>query len=123
MKLLLDSHVFVWWLEGNPRLPKVVEATIRRSATWVSLASCWELGVKQAANRLALEHDLIAAAAEEGFDIVGIEADDVRRATSLPFHHSDPFDRMLVAQAERRGLVLVTGDARIIEYGGAVLPA
>lgn len=123
MKLLLDSHAFLWWLEDSPRLGVAARRAIGGSAIAVSHASCWELGWKQAAGRLELTGDLFQHARDSDFDLLAIEGEDIRIANALPPVHRDPFDRMLVAQAQRRGLVLVTADAEIVRYGGAVLPA
>lgn len=123
MKLLLDSHVFVWWLTDSMRLNSRVRHAIQTGAVSISLASCWELSSKRAAGRLELEGDLFEQAAADNFDVIPILADDVRAASALPLIHRDPFDRMLVAQAQRRALVMVTVDPLVKRYGGAVLPA
>ncbi len=123
MRLLLDSHVLIWWLAGNAKLRLATRELIEDGDVSVSIASCWELGSAQAAGRLAFEDDLFEAMAVNEFRLLSIEVDDVRAATGLPRIHLDPFDRMLVAQALRRRMVLVTADSKLQRLGAAILPA
>lgn len=104
MSLLLDTHVFLWWKAADPRLPLSVRRLIssRRQRIWFSRVSLWEITVKQSLGKLEIpdspeiiERDLL----EQGFDIVGLEAAHLERLALLPFHHRDPFDRLLIAQA------------------------
>lgn len=122
MKLLLDTHVIVWFLSAPSRLdPRVIEALQSEQASiLVSVASWWELGIKHALGRLGgamtpqqlrdsfLEHDTVRE--------LSICAEHAFEATSLPHHHRDPFDRMLIAQARIEGAMLVSGDGFIKSY-------
>jgi PIN domain nuclease of toxin-antitoxin system len=118
MRLLLDSHAFVWFVVGSERLPAIARDAIRVASNdvWVSHASLWELTIKQASSRLELP-----AAPDEMADralmrLLPVEVRHIRRTSPLPSLHGDPFDRMLVAQALEEGLVLVTADAAIRRY-------
>jgi PIN domain nuclease of toxin-antitoxin system len=121
--LLLDSHALLWWLGNDRRLGANVREAIERprAVLFFSVASIWELAIKQAQKKLTLPESLLSALAEEGFAELPISSAHALRASALPPHHRDPFDRMLVAQAQSEGLTLVTGDARIAAYDVPVL--
>ena len=123
MNLLLDSHVFVWWCEGSRKLSRQTRDTVAAPANMVhvSLVTAWELGIKEALGRLRLPEPFEAMLDRAGFALLPIEMDHVRRVTRLPFHHRDPFDRMLVAQAQHEGFVLVSADPHIARYNVSVL--
>ena len=123
MSLLLDTHVLLWWLDGS-RLTEAVVARIadRGELVFVSAASIWEAAVKASLGKLETPGALGTAAAEEGFEPLPITLDHAERAGSLPPHHRDPFDRMLVAQALTEGLTLVTHDPAFRPYGVGLLP-
>ena len=113
MRLLLDSHILLWWLADNPSLPAAARRAIAnpRSEIFVSAASVWELAIKAALGRLVFPTATIAEAlANEGFLPLGMEVAHAVAAAALPLHHHDPFDRMLIAQAQLEGLMLVTVD-------------
>jgi PIN domain nuclease of toxin-antitoxin system len=118
MRVLLDSHTFIWYLEDNPKLSGKARQTIERQATeiWLSYASVWELTIKRAVTRLVLPDTPDAMAASAGFTLLPISLAHIRATVDLPRHHGDPFDRMLVAQAVEEGLTLVTADALIQRY-------
>jgi PIN domain nuclease of toxin-antitoxin system len=86
-----------------------------------SAASIWELAIKQAQNKLSLPETLLSALAEEDFAELPISSAHALRASSLPLHHRDPFDRMLIAQAQSEKMTLVTSDVRIAAYDVSVL--
>jgi PIN domain nuclease of toxin-antitoxin system len=123
--LLLDSHVLLWFAGGEPQLgPRVVNAILdERNATLVSVASVWELEIKRMKGRLAVPADLGARLNPAGFDLLNVTLDHVVRAAELPLHHRDPFDRMLVAQAQSEGATLVTGDDTLAAYDVPLMPA
>lgn len=124
MSLLLDTHILLWWLADDPALPsKAAEAIADPDAVvLVSAASAWEIAIKKAAGRLHAPDDLLDALRDDDFDPLPIAPEHALAAGALPPHHSDPFDRMLVAQAQTEGLVLVTVDDRLAAYGVDVLP-
>lgn len=117
MKLLLDTHAFVWLLAGDHRLVPTARAAISRAASLqLSAASVWEGEIKRAAGRLTAP-PLLEAARRAGIAILAITAEHATEAARLPLHHRDPFDRMLVSQARLESLVLVTKDRALGRYG------
>lgn len=124
MRILLDTHILLWWLADDPSLPPQAAATIADAATEVvvSAASVWEISIKRAAGRLDSPDDLLAALSANEFDSLAMTADHALTAGGLPLHHSDPFDRMLIAQAQTEGLTLVSIDSRFSDYGIDLLP-
>jgi len=116
--LLLDTHVLLWWLADDYRLTPTMREAIGdpRTAVAVSAASAWEMSIKAAFGKLSVPDGLAVEIERQGFDVVPITVDDGLAAGALPRHHDDPFDRMLIAQAVRRRIVLVTADRRFTEY-------
>ena len=127
MKLLLDTHVFLWYLARDPRLPARFRGAIQNSenAVYVSAASIWEVVIKNALGKLPMPaspaeylpkkralHQILSLPIDEGA---------MPFLAALPPIHADPFDRMLIAQAQQHGLTLVTVDSRIISYGAPTL--
>jgi PIN domain nuclease of toxin-antitoxin system len=124
VKLLLDTHVLLWWLADDPQLaPTAAEAIAEADVVAVSAASAWEIAIKQALGKLSGPDDLAAELSANGFTELPVSVAHAVAAGGLPRHHSDPFDRMLVAQARIESLSLVTRDARLAEYGVACLQA
>lgn len=125
MRLLVDSHVLLWWLDGASRLsPTAADAMAGgTNELLVSAASVWELSIKQSVGKLRVSADLHEHALRQGFSelpVTGVHACAVR---DLPFHHRDPFDRLLIAQARVEGLTLVTADRAMSAYDVPILPA
>lgn len=87
----------------------------------VSAATIWEIAIKRNTGRLEFEGDVIAACKANAFEILSITAEHADLAGTLPLHHTDPFDRMLVAQAKIEGLVLLTQDRKLLLYGAPVI--
>lgn len=122
MRLLLDTHVLLWLLGDRARLrPDTIELLAGDScALMLSAASAWEIALKQSNGKLELpdvaEVLLPIALSESGITPLPIELADVLGVRALPFIHRDPFDRLIIAQARRHGLTLVTRDARIMRY-------
>lgn len=112
MKLLLDTHVVVWWAEGSPRIPAAwVEAIVDpQNEAMVSAATAWEVEIKKRAGKLRFSPTVIEVAEASGFSMLGITAEDATLAGSLDWEHRDPFDRLLAAQSFGLGLTLVTQD-------------
>lgn len=123
-RLLLDTHVALWWLVDAP-LDDAVRSTLSDpdNVAYVSVASAWEVAVKQSVGKLEPPEDFADAVVAEGFTILGVELGHVRAVRSLPLHHRDPFDRMLVAQAQVERLTLVTRDERLSQYDVRILTA
>ena len=125
MRLLLDTHVLVWWLADDETLGDEARSAIvdGNSVVMVSAASVWEIAIKRAAGRLDAPGDLEAQLEQNRFVPLTIGIGHAVRAGALPAHHTDPFDRMLVAQAELEGLTIVTRDENIARYAVATLAA
>ncbi len=125
MILLLDAHTVIWWLADDPSLHPAARAAIEDPANdvLVSAASIWEIGIKRALGKLDAPAGLVDAIGETGFDVLPITGIDAELAGSLPAHHRDPFDRMLVAQAARVGAIVVSRDTAFLAYGTDVLTA
>jgi PIN domain nuclease of toxin-antitoxin system len=124
MRLLLDTHVLLWWLADDPALSKPARALIASEPeVFASAASAWEIAIKRALGKLEAPEDLLPALEAEGIRRLPIDFEHAAVAGTLPRHHDDPFDRMLVAQAQREGLTLLTSDDRISQYAVTVLPA
>lgn len=120
MKLLLDSHAYLWWLSDDPRLTPAARAAIADPANvvLVSAATIWEIEIKRSLGRLdAGEHDLVAEIQANRFGELAVGARHAQAAACLPRHHDDPFDRMLMAQSQLEGLVCVTRDPAFQAYG------
>ncbi len=123
--LLLDSHALLWALASPEKLTPRAVAEIRdpRRAVFYSPASVWELEIKVARGKLVLPTNWTDALASAGFLELVINTAHATTAARLPWHHQDPFDRMLIAQAQTQGLRLVTRDRYATVYGVAVLEA
>jgi PIN domain nuclease of toxin-antitoxin system len=122
MRLLLDSHVLLWWKAADPTLtPVIVRAIADAEAVFVSAATAWELGLKSSLGKLRLPEPVEDGIAAAGFVELPVRFRHTREAVALPPHHHDPFDRMLVAQARCEGLTLMTHDDRIARYEVALL--
>lgn len=118
MRVLLDTRILLWWLADDPLLPTKAETVMRDESTEivVSAATVWEIEIKRAAGRLDAPDDLPAAMAASTMATLPITAAHAVRAARLPAHHADPFDRMLIAQAQTEGLTLVSVDDRFPAY-------
>jgi PIN domain nuclease of toxin-antitoxin system len=117
MNLLLDSHAFIWWIDDDTRLgPKARLAIESAEKVFVSVISVWELGSKQAAGKLEINTDLAKAAQDSGFEILDCQLAHAQLAPTLPPHHKDPFDRMLLAQATIERLKIMSQDGAFTNY-------
>lgn len=124
MRLLLDTHILLWWLTDDPLLPTAARGAItdRQSAVYVSTATVWEIAIKRSLGRLDFPLDeMEGILADEGFNPLPIAVAHAARAGSLPAIHRDPFDRMLVAQAQVEGLTVVSVDSMVRRYAVAIL--
>lgn len=122
MRLLLDTHVFLWWLADHAGLkPGVRRAIANADVVCVSAASAWEAAIKVALGKLRIPGSLEAAVDESEFTKLPISFRHAEEVAGLQNHHSDPFDRMLIAQAQVEGLTLLTRDRQFEPYGIPVL--
>jgi PIN domain nuclease of toxin-antitoxin system len=123
VSLLLDTHALLWWLAGEHLDTTVTERiSDPTELVVVSAASIWEASVKEALGKLTVPEPLPVVVAEDGFETLPITLDHAQRAGELPPHHRDPFDRMLIAQAQIEGLTIVTRDHAFEAYDVHVLP-
>ena len=119
--LLLDTHVFLWWRADDRRLgPEVRDAIAFAPVVFVSAASAWEVAIKIALGRLRIPEPFGRGVDASGFRRLSIAFEHAEAAAALPPLHGDPFDRMLVAQAQTERLVLLTGDDAVAVYGDDV---
>ncbi len=121
MKLLLDTHVLLWFQAGDPALPQAAEKAIRSEANeaYVSIVSFWEFGLKHGIGKLPLSMPLDAffqTITDAPFKVLQLERPHILGASALPLHHRDPFDRMIIAQAGYEGMHLITVDAQFKAY-------
>jgi PIN domain nuclease of toxin-antitoxin system len=125
MRLLLDTWALLWWLGNDPTLSQAARAAVARpeADVAVSAASAWELSIKAALGKVVTPGDLQAQLARHRFAALPVTIAHALLAGSLPRHHDDPFDRMLVAQARIEGMTLVTRDSNIGLYGVPIIPA
>lgn len=123
MSLLLDTHALLWWVDDAPQLSsKARQALLAwESECFVSVASCWELAIKVSLGKLGLrdsvERFIPEQLAMNSFRLLPIDFRHAARVETLPFHHRDPFDRLLIAQALTEKLTVVTSDPAFANYG------
>lgn len=118
MKLLLDTHVLLWWLDDAKQLGVQARACVAdpENLVFVSAASVWEIRIKAALGKLSLPKSFHAVLANQHFERLPITWEHANAVADLPQHHRDPFDRMLIAQAMTESLVLVTHDQIVKQY-------
>ena len=123
MRVLLDTHAFLWWVADSTKLSASAHRAIgdEDNDVFVSAASAWEIATKHRLGKLpgaeALAVDIVGTISDQGFDKLPIGVEDAARAGALPGIHRDPFDRVLIAQAMRRNLVLISNESRFDQYG------
>lgn len=122
-RLLLDTHTFLWWINDAPELSQTARDAISNadSECFLSVASCWEMSIKSSLGKLTLtkpvERFVLDQITENGFLILNIELRHAAKVESLPFHHRDPFDRLLIGQAISEKLTIITADSKFSHYG------
>ena len=126
MKLLLDTHAFLWFMAGDPRLSRTARRAIEdnEGELWLSAASVWEMAIKSSLRRLTLPartSDYIADKVQRGLQILTIDWPVAAAVERLPFHHRDPFDRLIIAQAQAERVDVVTKDRVFRRYGVKVV--
>ena len=122
--LLVDTNVIVWLLLGDrSRVSETARHALEdeRNSVAVSAATVWEIAIKRSLGKLTIEDRWARALTGLGFDALPVTAIHAEAVEHLPWHHRDPFDRLLIAQAATEGLELVTADPRFAAYGGAVV--
>ena len=122
MRLLLDTHVLLWFVEGDARLSEVAREAIGDPANerWVSVASAWEIAIKTSLGKLRIDGDLkewlVRVRRAARIEWLSIDPRHVVGVAALPWHHRDPFDRLLIAQARTEGMTLVSADEKMTAY-------
>lgn len=124
MRLLLDTRILLWWLADDRALPRPAAEAIADPANevLVSAATAWEVAIKRAAGKLKAPADLPSVLQESHLETLAITVAHALQAGALPSLHVDPFDRMLVAQAQLEALTLVSMDGQLASYDVAILP-
>ena len=122
MRFLLDTHLLLWWLSNDAALPSEARRLIADPANTivVSAVSLWEIWLKKSLGKLDIPADFEPRLEAEPFDHLPLRAAHTRQVAFLPWHHRNPFDRMLVSQAHTENLILLTSDAIVQRYGSHV---
>ncbi|MBK7461399.1 MAG: type II toxin-antitoxin system VapC family toxin [Betaproteobacteria bacterium] len=122
MRILLDTHVFIWATLDDARLSPGARTLIQEATeVYVSAASIWEIAIKSAIGKIDVDaEDMVRAIELSGFIELPVAASHAMKVATLPFlnDHKDPFDRLLVAQSMVEPLVLLTADPKVVAYGG-----
>lgn len=123
MRLLLDTHIFLWAITGSALLKTPVRKLIEAAdEVYVSAASIWEIAIKARLGRIAADpYELVTTLEESGFRELPVRAAHAAAVATLDLHHNDPFDRLLVAQALAEPLKLVTADELLVKYSDVVI--
>lgn len=123
MTILLDTNAFLWWIWDSPRLGKKSRAAIASGDVWVSAATGFEIATKRRLGRLQFEGDIAAQVEENVFGSLAVTLAHAVAAGDLPGHHRDPFDRLLIAQAQTESMVVMTSDTVFQRYDVPLLTA
>ena len=124
MRLLLDTHIVLWQLEGSRTVgPRTAEVIERADELMFSVVSFAEIGIKAAVGKLTVPRDLREYIVASGLGILGLASNHGLGVADLPVHHRDPFDRLLISQARAEGLTVVTADRRFAQYEVAAIDA
>ena len=121
MTVLLDTHTFLWWVSDSPKLSRRARKVIAESRCLLSVASCWEMAIKASLGKLEVPaplHRFLQQQIEvNGFELLPIALEHAAGVRELPFHHRDPFDRLIAVQAREQEIPLVTIDPVFTKYG------
>lgn len=121
MALLLDTHLLLWALAEPRRLSPAVQLELEATDVYVSAASIWEIAIKSGLGKIDIDPaEILSALEPTGFLLLNITGAHAAAVTRLPPVHKDPFDRLLVTQAQLEGMPLVTNDALLADYGAVV---
>ena len=126
MKLLLDTHAFLWFVTGDRRLSRRARRAVEAAGSelLISAASVWEVAIKASLGRLTLPtsvHDYFDDKIAAGFIILPVEWVHAARVAELPFHHRDPFDRLIIAQGLVERIAIVSGNPDFKTYGARIV--
>jgi PIN domain nuclease of toxin-antitoxin system len=126
-RLLLDTHVFLWWVNDDSHFTEAAHQAISNTSNecYLSMASCWEMAIKASLGKLRLTRPIEAFVSEQlganSFSLLNFELRHMAKIEKLPFHHRDPFDRLLIAQAITDKLTLVSTESIFADYGVKLL--
>ena len=125
MKILLDTHVLLWSMQALDTVREDARQAIcsNNNIVFASISSLWEISIKSSLGKLTLPPNFFTSFSSHGYELLPITLDHIQTLRRLPHHHRDPFDRMLVAQAQWEQLLLVTRDEEIKKYEVGLLPA
>jgi len=116
-RYLIDTHVLLWTLNNDPRLSEAHRSIfLKGEDIAISAITVLEIAIKRSLGKVTLAVDLVALLREKGIPILLLNDEHAARVEHLPFHHKDPFDRVLIAQAQIEGMILVTSDKKIRRY-------
>jgi PIN domain nuclease of toxin-antitoxin system len=123
VRVLIDTHIFLWWDRQLRRISRPLRAAIEDAdnQVYVSAASVWEIAIKRALGKLRFERPIVASVTALGFEVLAVTGAHAEHAGSLPRHHSDPFDRLIIAQASLEPMVLGTQDRMMRPYSVGTL--
>lgn len=127
MKILLDTHVFVWWITDQPTLSSKARKILEKGSNrlYLSIASAWEMAIKISLEKLVISEPLDSFLTDQlnqnAIEVLPIQLSHALRVSSLPFYHRDPFDRLLVAQSQMEGIPLLSNDRSLKKYGASVI--
>ena len=123
MRLLIDTHILLWWDRQLRSLSRPLRGAIEDEANeiFVSAASIWEIAIKRATGKLNFHRSIVGAVSALGFEILAVTGSHAEYAGGLPRHHDDPFDRLIIAQVYLEGMILGTQDRLMRPYGIATL--
>jgi len=121
LKLLLDTHTFIWFINGDARLSKKAKKEILKSSNkkFISMASIWEMAIKTSLGKLRINYpfkEVFNQIDENGFETLAIIFDHTLLVSQLEFHHRDPFDRLIIAQAIYENMTIITNDRNFQDY-------
>ncbi|CAN5277403.1 type II toxin-antitoxin system VapC family toxin [soil metagenome] len=126
MNLLLDTHALIWFAEGNRRLSEKAKTEIINpgNESYISVASLWEIVIKVSIQKLELKRSFVEInqfLTANKINVIGIEMEHLNALLTLPYHHSDPFDRLIIVQALTKSLVIISADKHFYAYNVSVL--
>ncbi|HSW96674.1 MAG TPA: type II toxin-antitoxin system VapC family toxin [Candidatus Saccharimonadales bacterium] len=118
MHYLLDTHIFLWWLNATNKLAQPLQMVIQdpNNYIYISTATAWEISIKHRTGKLPLKTTISEMISISGFQVLPITLPHILQLEKLPVHHNDPFDRILIAQAKEENLILITDDSKIKQY-------
>jgi PIN domain nuclease of toxin-antitoxin system len=125
VRQLLDTHIFLWFVMGSPRIAEVLRGQIEDNENFLSIVSVWEIAIKYGIGKLnlgvAFDDFIEEQITSNGIQLLNINLEHLKVFTSLPFHHRDPFDRLLIAQAMVEDVAIVSADSAFSLYSVTII--